>query len=119
MIVELQRFIEFKPGWFTEHKLVGKDWVRGKEAEKTLANLKLEPFTVNTEYITWLKRTDLCAPLDFCEIGTVDRHGPFVVYATYEDMRQKMKGGVSYDPRYEESIKYREWLAMLRQRHPE
>lgn len=79
MIVELQRFVEFKDGW---HKT---------GSPPTREVMEFEPVTINTEYITWVKRYCVFGAPELCEVGMIDHNRTFVIDKTYEDMRDLLK----------------------------
>jgi hypothetical protein len=74
MIVELQRFIEFKNGWFGEGR-------------QTREYMLFEPILLNTEYIASVKRYEVHGGFEFCQMWMSDRGCNWVVDKTYEEMR--------------------------------
>lgn len=81
MIVELQRFIDVKDGWFASES-------KPKEL------LNFEPMTINTDYIAWVHREDF-GPVEMCVFHMADRGGNFRFDITYKKavalMRSKRK----------------------------
>lgn len=80
MIVELQRFVEFKDSL----------WQAGSRADRSKTHMVFEPMTVNTEYVAWIRRTDLdgiIPGLELCEAHFADWGSQFTFDISYEEMR--------------------------------
>jgi hypothetical protein len=76
MIVELQRFGEFKDGWF-DHR--------------TREYMLMEPLIINLEYVASVRRYPIHGDIEMCEISMADHGRCFVVDKTYEEMRDLLK----------------------------
>ena len=78
MLVELETFLEFGENWWDE-------------GPKTRDRLVFGKVTLNTEYISWLRRFEIGELFSFCEVHMVDRGCCFTVTKSYEEMRELLK----------------------------
>lgn len=83
MIVELQRFIEFKEG--------GEWWDDKSPHYHARGGCEFCPMLVNTEYVVWACRRFLSEEVEMCDVHFADRGQTFIIDITYEEMRKLLK----------------------------
>ena len=78
MLVELETFIEFGDNWYSHDPRRREDMVFGK-------------MTINTEYISWLRRYPISGGFEFCAVMMVDHGQTFHVTKSYEELKSLLK----------------------------
>lgn len=80
MIIELQRFVEFKESWYGP-------------GNETREHIVCEPMLINTDYIGTVRRIEFSSGIEMVEIHMVDRGCDYRCDITYEEMRKLLMQG--------------------------